>query len=48
MDDITALMMVRKREVAEVPTKVMKKKKKLTEKASNCQSPKMERKERAR
>ena len=49
MDDITAPVKVRNKEVAEVAKTVMKKlKKKLRRKASNCQSLKMVRKERAR
>ena len=45
VDDITARVMGKNREVAEMAKKVMKKSR---EKASNCQSPILERKERAR
>ena len=50
VDDITALLMGKNREVAEMAKKVMKKLKEEVEKkkASNCQSRKMGRKERAR
>ena len=49
MDDITALLMEKNREVAEMAKKVMKKlKEEIEKKASNCQSLKMGRKERAR
>ena len=50
MDDITALLKGENREVAEMTKKVMEKLKEEVEKkkASNCQSPKMGRKGRAR